>query len=1021
MKDEKKENEEKLDVEKYFARIKENHKIALQNHMQVRFQKLGLTDEKSIGHIQDAIKEKGVFFNLHNEATNYLNGIFNTPSFLDKVGAGALAVLAGGIAGGAATVVPYLATNFLTAPITYLKHLFMPYTPDVNISGEVVKAGLGVGLGALVTYALYKSMTNRDTGIQSEEFKNFQQEISNTDYSVKIQKECNVLAAELIKLFHFREMLLCGKMSHDSDEPGVRQELLKQLSGKLDNKNINVAIEAYFLEQMQGLFNHAFEQIYEVHEQDINEDIQNHDSWLFKLKQYFSNKEKVKKDRETTTQEIQLEFMTRCRDFLVAQMNEPRMLAKYPRLTATVGGIAAGVIVFSVLMATGPVGWAAAGVVLASIAVTIVTNIFIKYLLTHVDALKYKRNASNREGIKEAIVQIESETKLLQSRIIGGPKETHEKDVQLVHQFAEKNKKRFVLDAFKQKPEFGMGLASAWMREYAARYRHSKLLQNELSNEINLMIKNGQNQTESIIQELKNGKTTEILKKFTVDSTKYLTGKEKDEGKQKEKDDFIHNFDLINKLKEQAIHIAVAVGVVPNELEDFYKNILGGSEADLQHAINMRPKDENNNYKTIRTAAYKLEKAIDKFNKNSPIFIGDTVMRNDLNMGNTDKLELNLHADNIEAYLSNSLEFLLTLNSKIDEGKGLKPLNEPSVISPEFTLYRMMLLKQLASFVDVNNHSVDIDIKEKIKSFAKKHLGVKNPDVMFDDVMNQAYLREELPKKDVVFQKDDGSEVKKTGLENVLDAIYLDIAHHSEPMTPRKILDFFIERSLDNGSNKNNKAIFAYGDVFDNRTKISIKDIYSYIENTNVFLNQYKQHTALESSGILPCYEHAVATHVYLSMLQIALNLKTETDEDTINELLNAFEKLDQFAQERQYKLDGEYLTYIEQVRKFTGVANDKELSLEDMQNALSSLSQIKYDEIKINVEKPKFVVEKNPQPEKNKTFLRQRSNQPESESKPSKFSIFNNMKEQNEISKKPTPKKNSQNFDDDNERNTMN
>ena len=51
--------------------------------------------------------------------------------------------------------------------------------------------------------------------------------------------------------------------------------------------------------------------------------------------------------------------------------------------------------------------------------------------------------------------------------------------------------------------------------------------------------------------------------------------------------------------------------------------------------------------------------------------------------------------DNIDDILENTFAFLMSLCSRIQPGHGLDPLNQPSIPSDKFVLYRMLLLKQL--------------------------------------------------------------------------------------------------------------------------------------------------------------------------------------------------------------------------------------------------------------------------------------------------------------------------------------
>lgn len=851
--------------------IKKNHKKVLETRMVAN---LGSRLSKDVDPIEIASWMNDIA-EIRSLAAIYLNDVTTLPTLTEKMGNGALAALVGGGVGSAV----FLGMKALnTGPIGLIKNLFGLGTGDSRSIMEQTAGGVfSAALGVLVTKVLYDAFISKYDGDSADAVIKFNEEFNKADGLSKIiKKKSEELSKEIVKLFHFREMLLLGKISDNEQELDARAEFIKRanLKGKTDEA-INAAIEAYFLKELNLLFNSSFKSLYEAHAGEIaKESASFFSNWFH---QFFDSTS----ERQISTQQIQLKFMELCRDFLLSEKNEPTFLARYPKITATIGGILVGALVLGTLALAfgGPVTWGIAAIALVAFAVATAATYLI---VTHIDKIHYTRDANNRDEIQYAVDQIDDEFLRLNKEIIER-KDTSELNIKQAKDFKKVNDS--FLGIFKNN-NVARGSASGWLREYAARYRHSKAIEIDLGDEYKQLIIDSNKQTQDLIAQINQG-NQQHLRQFISDTSTYLNH----EINQKT----ISEFELIQKIKEQVIQISASVKVIPAELIEFYKKPinqggLGGFESDLSHAHSLVPiitdsKDSiENPYDSLCTAASILYKTKELPYAGKQLFKGDAALREMLGLPGEDFNATGLTFETVDEYLNNSYEFLFALNIKIKPREGFNPLDQESILSNEFILYRALLLKQLASLCDTSNHTVATDVKYKIRAFIKQRFDI-DPDIVFDDLINQSLMLEEV----------DETGLRYTKLANIAQIIHLDLAYNSVKLTPKHVINFYIQAFLkektNDGQSTKKAGIFAYGkaeiDLNPQGSQQYLDTVKQYTVNSKDFIAQNANNRALTSSGILDCYKYSMSIQVYQTMLRIAKDLRAIDPLDTTQENQN--------------------------------------------------------------------------------------------------------------------------------------
>ncbi|KGP63982.1 hypothetical protein EP47_08785 [Legionella norrlandica] len=774
---------------------------------------------------------------------------------------------------------------------------------DNSLFNFVAAEVFSLALGKSITDILFDYFNNEFLGAPEDAQKEFNKNLEKqTELSNLIQKECERISIKIIKLFHFREMLLLGKISKSPTEPNAREEFITR--AKITNEpkeTIHLAIEIYFARELSNIFNTGFKSLYRVHDVEIQSE---HQSPLVKWVNKMSESEQI---RLAFTQEIQLKFMLLAKDFLLEKMNQKGVIARYPIIFSLLAGVVLAPIVGITMsiIAGGAFLWA---VIALSVLVFALASICAHLLINKLSLLTYQRSADNRTHIQQSIDMINGEFLRLKKESLL-KKEITTELIENTRDF-EKINQNFLLNTIEKK--VARGSVSGWLREYASRYRHSKAVEVDLGDEYKELIIQSRIQTQELIRSV-NKKKSKLLTKWIHDTTRYL--------RNEENRSVIEEFELIPKIKEQVLEIVSQLEYIPPALLEFYSNPkekggLEGNESDFAHIIRFTPTYEteklgHNPYQHLCDTALNLFKKYEPLYTSNCIFLGDPVYRQMLGIARRDQGEP-ITAENINAYLNNSYAFLLSLCHKVKPGFGLDPLQQTVRVTDEFILYRMLLLKQLATLSEVNNKEISNEVKFKIRLFIQKHFN-QDTKVIFDDLANQMFLLNKGDPNSRIYKNNDHFEVLDTELDNIIQAINLDVAYSTKNFNLIKILGYFIDKFIEEYGTQP-ALIFAYGkseqEINPQGTEYYFNTLSQYCKNTAEFLKTSQTNKALTATNILDCYQYDMSLQIYRTQIRIISNIKevnqlkatNETDQQ-IKILLKSFELLSEFSKTHCYSL----------------------------------------------------------------------------------------------------------------------
>lgn len=868
------------DIDTGLKRIKDNHKKYLEETMVTHLDTMARGKYKSTQLKEIKIYAEGLVEYGQKPTTKaYLDQSITQLSTLAKLGGGALAALLGVGVGGA---------TFFTAKTGFLTGMINPFAGVQNVLTGAASAGLGVGIGYL-TYELWK---NSQQGVAVPDFKIFQAELR----AAKLDTKYDDLARGMVKLFHLRECLLLNSTNNTTNAK-MRDEFARDLAEKLpkgtkiDDKALNIAIEAYFLQQLNVLFDEGFKEIYKFKDQEIQQEREQY-PFVTWFKNLFADPAK----REEFTQQLQIQFMTQTMAVLQHQMDEPGFLAAHPAFTATVSGLIAATVVLGVAAAVvgGPITLGILSIALIAAAVTAAAN----YLAVNkIDALHYKRDKSNRASLNEASGMVGREIERLQL-LIASVKETSPEDVRELQSYQANTYLESVTALVRNLPYLGgavvefvgaeqrpsytaVGSSDSWYREQASRYRHSKQSEIDLADEHRRIIGKAMEQTklmqESLVDMLA-GRDNNHLRYFIVDTTASLqVGKAQD---------FIKKFELKEKIRQQVLEIVAiappSVGPLPPILVDFYTKQLGGSAQDLELARTLAPVVSKGTRQDAATHPLKavLEAAVE-FNRelvdkgNPHILRGDPTYRDILGLKverEEDRIEHKIDSSNVQTYLDNSYEFLLSFLKHDDKAI----LDTPYQLSEAFIVYRTLLIKQLATLADPNNQHVGKGVRSAIEKFVREKLDL-DPKVVFNNALNQALFVDGGGVKQMENSHHELCSV--AAVTDVTKAIMTDLAYDSAAViTPKTLIEKEAREFL---STVSVGTMFAYGNAAELRpegTSESADEINAAIDNTREFIAAIEKHSTLVESGARGIYIKSVISHIEAINKQIAAQDKTGTN-----------------------------------------------------------------------------------------------------------------------------------------------
>ncbi|KTD22001.1 Uncharacterised protein [Legionella lansingensis] len=879
----------KLPTAKYFEIIKENHRKYLEENMVTHLELTG--DLKQAKLVDEYTKKIGSY---HGKKQRYLNRAIEQASLATKVGHGALAALFGVGAGGLA---------FYAQKSSSITDAINPLAGVQNTAAGLFSAVIGVGVSYLA-YNAFEKWTEKPAEADEKMFKEAMEKAGFTN------KKYEKLSEEIVKLFHFRECLLLGLK--DTAGMNMREEFKEKYAPDSEPYNeeaLNAAIEVYFLAQLNELFNNAFKEIYAIHDEEIEEDSAQYRvvRWL---RSFFENKEK----RQEFSQQLQLRFMEQCLNYLEAQMAEPSFFAKYPYATASMSGLIAGAIALGLAAAIigGPI---TLGILSIGLVIACVTAVATYWAVNNIDSLHFKRSKENRTAIQQAIDDVTKESERLE-RLIQDVVHTTPEDVERLAEYKKEGVPEGFLSYFnifsQGKKQVAMGANTAWIREHASRYRHSKFVEIDLSEQHTGIIDNGLRQTEEMQAQLKDAvhnKKAPKLQHFIEHTQEYL--------RTPEHRDFIQRFKLVEKIKQQVLEIVAALpeedkeSPLPEELIAFYtapiaEGGLGGLKQDLEQVralapITDAPANKFHPYNKILVTAQRFNYALTQAENRDFILRGDDGYRDMLGLSVTspsERIENKINAGNIKQYLNHSFDFLYSLNRSVQTYESSK-LDEPFENSMEFILYRTLLIKQLASLYDPNNLRVDDLVRREIETFAREKLHI-DPKVVFDNVMQQALFIER-DKSGPSIEDPLGVKRPLSDLEYIADAIRVDLAYASKAVTPRMMIapeakDFLIKKA------DTERTMFSYenskAQLTPEPTPEYVEKIRQTIATTKEFLKAMGERNTLKQTGALACYIYDCHNEIMALRQQIvkcdeAVPKKTtEKDEVLKSKELAAADKL---------------------------------------------------------------------------------------------------------------------------------
>jgi len=806
-------------TENYFDLIKKNHENFLSRTMLTHIDLVENNQNnnklsKCVEHIRSYYQFKAI----------YLNRSIKQQSASSKLGHGALSALLGIGVG---------SLFFLSSKSPSLQEAFNPISNINYVASGTFSALIGAGVSVIA----YQAWLRSSKVPAVDDFEQFKDAMKKAGFSNDKYTE---LSAKLVKLFHFRECLLLGLQ--DNFDINFKDEFKEKYlidNEEIDDDIINDAIEVFFLERLNYLFNTSFKNIYTIQDDEIK--AEEHELRIIKwIKSLFENEE----DRKKFTQELQIQFMEQCLNFLEQQMLEPRYLAEYPLLTTSITGLITSAITFCIISSITPF------LIFTAINISLVVTVFsmmgIYYAVNNFDYIKFQRDNDNRLALGKTIKYITKECHRLRT-LIKNVVVTTKDDLTQLDSYQEQipdNGFKTEFHFFSDPEKFiAIGAASAWAREYATRYRHCKRIEIDLKERNEKIINASKTQTNDLYEFLikiltsNNQKDCKIelskIDQFIKHTKEYLSDKKNLL--------FINKFEIVEKIRQQILDIVSNISInikikLPQELEKFYtapisQGGLEGSIFDLQYARNLS--SPTNSFKILLEAAHRLNFFLAKNSDNPFILHGDSQYRIMLGLQNSDhNIDYKINSRNIFNYLNNSYNFLYSLD------KGIA-INQPLFHSNEFIIYRMLFLKQLANYVNPNNFHIEKSVKKEICTFVKEKLFIA-PKVILDDIFNQGLFSPYniIKSSDQIITDPLNKDLSKNDLEFISEAIRVDIAYTTKTITSKMLLDLEAKDFISTLSD-NEKILLGYNNEINLTPEISkkyLEKILISITNSRLFI-----------------------------------------------------------------------------------------------------------------------------------------------------------------------------------------
>ncbi|WP_440994602.1 hypothetical protein [Cysteiniphilum litorale] len=718
--------------------------------------------------------------------------------------------------------------------------------PDFTPGKNLVINTISVALGGVVANAFYNILPEKTRPAKDSEA--FQQQFKESGF-FKLSSD---LTEKFIRLFHYRESLLFGKQHNMPID--MRAEF-KDLSSTDEYK---IAVETYFLTELDKLFVNTFKDIYEIHDEKIQND-KNSYGITRGIKRYFDDV-----DPDSFTQKLQVSFLTQVSNFLIKQMDEPTIYAQYPYLVASALGLAAGALALAV---------APAGVALVSGALM---GIFAYYLPSNIESFMYSHGKEERQALKKITQAINDQAVKLEMQTKQVTPTSNSSISQLQNYVTNQ------CDGLVCKADILVGSTQSWLQEYAKRYRHSKRIETDLgAKAIEPITKTADRQTidytKLLAADINNQKF-----KTCIEATKtYLNNRDNSS--------FIEKFGVKAKVKDQILEIVATLPknkVLPQHLTDFYVNELGGIAHDLMQIRELKISG------ALTDAAKNINKAFGDVTADKQAFIlkGDITLRHLLALPADEQLP-EIDEKNIDNYLTQSRNFLFSLLKKPDIHLNAENhLEQALTYSNEFSVYHTLLLKQLAKTIDPNNQSVDGATKAKIHLFLKEKLFVD-----YSDLLSQAFT-------DALLIGNNPT------LESMSESMRNAMAYTKRVYSPYALI------TAEAGEFMNNdRLLFALHNKQVNfmpeASKAYIDKLNKAIESTAQFIEKIKDNQILIGTGAYGVYLYEAQQEITNTINNIKQYIKENPSHNQVD-LNKVVEKLNTYKQDIDHKLSLQNMHY---------------------------------------------------------------------------------------------------------------
>ncbi len=856
----------RLSADDYFKLIAKNQKTMLADSEFNQFSFEGIKQKTAL--MQEYLDHLRQF---QDSEASYFDEAIKGPSLAAAVGRGVLSGLLG-FGGGAAL--------FATEQ----------RSPSLDVFGAktVAQGGFATALGASSAALIYTAWEKSKEKPLSMDYAAFQKEMQQSGFT---HEKYATFAADLVKLFHFRECLLLNLPNHEQvhlRERFKNRYYSDKRSSLFKEANFNRAIELYFLQQLNRLFNQAFQTIYQVHQTDINHEQSPFIRWF---KKHFETAH----SQQQFSQQMQIDFMTTCVRYLEKEMSEPSFLGRYAFILAALAGFIAGAFVLSLLAITH-----ATLSVLALFAINITAASIVMaisyYGITQNEQLFYQRHADNRRAIQEAIQSINKERTRL-TTLIQRVVPTKPEEIEQLKQFNQTDNLSLRNLFIRTHVAFGSG--QAWIREFASRYRDNKLVEIDLANDMRQLIEQSFQQTDALVSALvksinnqPNKKIQTKLRKYLEDTETYLLDPANEA--------FIRSFNLVQKIKEQVLEIVGHLPLtlfnqtLPKVLIDFYtKPIstggLGGLASDLEHARLLTPildkttpADEHHPYRGLLAIALRINDQLNTLPAGNLVCKGDTHYRKLLGLPNLsppiDAQSLTL--SQLNDYLNASFNFLCSLNNYNVSLSWEKPFQH----SQEYIVYRMLFVKQLAVWADPNNLRVDAVIKQRIVQFTLETLHY-HPTHSFSDITSQALLHGSDGDERTINDPLNNSHAL-TDLISLTNALRVDMVHDVNPPSVKLL----ICREAKQFQTTANYPILlginsAAPELVIEASSQCVETVEQAIASTKAFLKSIQSNHLLQETQSLRVYQARVTDEVQRLIDEVDL-LKQQTNNQHLKTLM---------------------------------------------------------------------------------------------------------------------------------------